>query len=232
MKTLSEEQVAGAVVELLRGLDWDVYQEVVVPGGRVDIVARRRATIWAIEAKVSMGLKVLEQAATWRGHANYVSVAIAGHASPFSASLCRHLGMGVFTVRSTTEVSIDRRSYRDWLNVDTRVEPVLARRRSQAIEKRLREEQRDWAPAGNASSAYYTPWQAVSKRIAELAAERPGIALKEALDALGEAYRYHYGKAPVARNVADWLKRGIVPGVRIEGTGTRQMRIYPAEATP
>lgn len=74
--TKKETELAAVVVEELRGRGWTVYQEVTVGGSVCDIVATSGRVLWAIEAKLGLGLPVLAQARAWQGAATLVSVAV------------------------------------------------------------------------------------------------------------------------------------------------------------
>jgi hypothetical protein len=74
--TKKETELAKVVVGELRERGWTVYQEVTVGGSVCDIVAVSGRVLWAIEAKLSLGMTVLSQAKAWNGAANLVSVAV------------------------------------------------------------------------------------------------------------------------------------------------------------
>ena len=81
---MKETDLARAVVSYLESSGWDVYQEVLrnphSMGGygspRCDIFAVKGGVRWAIECKMSLGFRVLEQVEKWKGYANMVSVAV------------------------------------------------------------------------------------------------------------------------------------------------------------
>lgn len=212
MILLAETKIAEAAVNFLRQFDWEVFQEVEAPGGRVDIVARRGKTIWAVEAKRSMGLSVLDQAFHWTGHANYVSVMVSGNVSALAMRICETFGIGIITTNDGKSVRVLR-------------EPTLRRRRTENIARYLREEQKDWAPAGNSVGRFYTPWKGVAMELANIVRANNGIELKKLMEAVDERFRYHYGKAPVKRNIVRWFDKGFIAGVVIKREG-KEIKLY------
>lgn len=126
----SETEVARPVVEWLRAEGWEVYQEVSMgyADTTCDIVATSGSLLWAIEAKRSKTLALVDQARAWLGYANLVSVV-----TPFtqrrptfrlrSAStwdwICDYWGIGQFEAdrNGTTHSEVLRAALRHWLRM-------------------------------------------------------------------------------------------------------------------
>lgn len=224
---LAETSVAEPCVEYFRGLDWEVFQEVEAAGGRCDIVARRGPVIWTIEAKTSMSMAVMEQAANWIPASNYSAIVVPGNVHArrghFAFRVCEMLGIGILHVDATA-LKHGRRGAE--VPCAVVLEPKLHRKRNGMIERFLREEQKDWSPAGSASGGHYTPFQGVARVIAaQLASEPAGLILAELMTRIDKQFRYHYGKAPIKRNVVRWLDNGYIKHVRVEREG-KVVRVF------
>lgn len=210
----SEQSLAAVVVAWLCDLGWDVYQEVQMHtySSRCDIVARRGPVIYAIECKLSLGLAVLDQAHTWRGHANYISVAVPSARSPSGLRIAGLLGVGVLFVSP----------YTDAVAVRERVPSLFARRRSNALANALCEAHKHAAPAGS-GGGHHTPFRATCNSVRDLVRDYPGSSLREVMSAI----KHHYLSASSARGaMAKWIREGKVPGVVIRRDG-RTPRLYP-----
>ena len=214
---MSEQELAQAVVAWLAGRGWTVYQEVEVSRGgrRCDVVAVRGDLLWAIECKTSIGFAVLEQAHGWLRHAQRVSAATGRSRSAFAAQVARDYGIGWLVVGA-------RRRVRE------RVPPAERARVSQRLRRRLVEEQRTFAPAGNARAQFWSPWKATVLEVQAWAAAHPGGTFAEMVSQV----RHHYRTAATARScLRQHISDGLVPGVRLERDG-RRLVLGRADATP
>src|SRR5262245_58406416 len=91
---ITEQSVAALVVEHLESIGADVYQEVVVPGGVADIVARVVAEIWIVEVKTGWSLELLEQCLGRKRQAHRVFAAtVSGRNFREHAALAEALGI-------------------------------------------------------------------------------------------------------------------------------------------
>lgn len=210
----SEVELAGHVVAWLRGRGWTVHQEVEVGRGgpRCDVVAVRGRQLWAIECKTGVGLAVLEQAHQWLPHAHRVSVATRRSRNAFAVRVLRDYGIG-------------------WLAVSGpgRVRPVVAPAERRAVSERLArslaDEQRTFAPAGNARARFWSPWKATVAEVQAWSAANPSALFSD----LVRSVRHHYRTAATARScLRRHIEDGLIPGVRIERDGGR-LRIAACE---
>jgi len=234
---LTEERLARAVVEYLRGTGWEVYQEVqVTTGGAVaDIVAVRGGLVHIIECKTSLNLDLLAQALHWRYWVHHVSIAVPApakqHVGPGRAlalSIAESRGVGVLLVHV---------AWRHWETdrVSETHAPRLIRRPGppqyllqniRKLRSALCAEQKDFVPAGTASGRCWTPWQATMRRVSEIVRKQPGIRFKELLDTHGI---FHYASRSSARaGLSKWLWEGKVPDVVVRQEG-RELRLYPTK---
>ncbi len=217
----TETDLARAVVAWLTEFGWEVYQEVQPQrnGAVADLVAVRRQVVWVIECKRSLSLALLEQAHGWLGRAHCVSIATPrarrqprGH--QFAAEALRLTGMG-------------------WLEVDPsgrgepvaqRVKPAIGRTAAVApLRAALDERHKTYAPAGNAQSRRWTPFQRTSEAIRATVAAQPGILLSDLVVALA----HHYRTDTAARGtLAKRLRQGVVVGAHLRKVDGR-LRVYP-----
>ena len=203
----SEVELAAHVVSWLTGRGWTVHQEVEVGRGgpRCDLVAVRGKHLWAIECKTGVGLAVLEQAHQWLPHAHRVSVATRRSQNAFAARVLRDYGVGWLAVA-----------------VSGRVRPIVApaerRRISERLVRSLADEQRSFAPAGNARARFWSPWKATLAEVQAFAAAHPAASLSD----LVRGIRHHYRTAATARScLRRHIEDGLVPGVALEREGGR-----------
>ena len=200
----SESELAKPVVEWLKDLKWDVYQEVQTGRGRADIVATQGKIIWALECKTSCSMALLEQAYDWRQQAHYVSVVIPAHRRitglKFTRMVLGLIGIGVLEVSSQF----------DGFKVDETLPPVLRHRISEGLRKELREEHKHFAEAGNSLNKFWTPFAQTCVNIREIVAKSPGITMTEMMKDL----KHHYRTAATARTaIAKWGQSGVIRGV-------------------
>ncbi len=219
VRAMSEVELAAHVVAWLRGRGWTVHQEVEMGRGgpRCDLVAVRGKLLWAIECKTGVGLAVLEQAHQWLPHAHRVSVATRRSRNAFAVRVLRDYGIG-------------------WLAVagPARIRPVVApaerRRISEKLVRSLADEQRSFAPAGNARARFWSPWKATVAEVQAWSAAHPTAPFADLLRAI----RHHYRTAATARScLRRHIEDGLVPGVRLERDGRRLViRAAPVQPEP
>jgi len=148
---------------------------------------------------------VLEQAHQWLPHAHRVSVATRRSQNAFAARVLRDYGVGWLAVA-----------------VSGRVRPIVApaerRRISERLVRSLADEQRSFAPAGNARARFWSPWKATLAEVQAFAAAHPAAPLSD----LVRGIRHHYRTAATARScLRRHIEDGLVPGVALEREGGR-----------
>lgn len=247
--TIREVDVAAAVVRWLRTMDWTVYQEVTIGGGgrTVDIVATRGPLVWAIEAKVSLGLAVLAQAYELLLHAHYVSVAVRAPAGEDRGDrwfaeqvVAAEHGIGVIEVDQRWDEAY---TAQEWV-AETKVEPRFFRtvrpldeygamRLFQKIRHADRTDQRQpylrdlcvdpqqgYAAAGNNLGQRWSPFVGTCAAVRQYVAEHPGCTAADCM----RGVQHHYRCEGTARSsMVHWVGQGRVPGVvqRREGGAIR-----------
>lgn len=207
----AEECLAADLVAWLRGGGWDVYEEVETRSGfgRADVVAVKGSLVHVIEAKVSMGLAVLSQAARWRGHANLVSVATrtwGRRSGDVSVEVCEALGVGWYGVGLPGTV----------LELAA---PRLTRRTSTQVRRALRPEHQTYARAGS-NGGFYSAFrgtvarlvEAVRRAESEQGSWRHGVSPAEVCASIV----HHYATARSAASaLTSAVERGLVPELEV-----------------
>jgi len=208
---MTEQELAATVVAWLRADEWDVYQEVEIPGGRVDIVAVRGRVRLAIETKLGCGFKLFEQIFNASRHAHFASIAVPSmKISSLARRICRDYGIGILHVGAG--------------NVSRFEDGRLNRR---PLDMTLREEQKRWGAAGNEFNMYYTAFRGTKEALYRFALENQGCELSLALASI----QHHYSNARSARSsMKTWIETGKVPGLRLERDG-KTLRLYAGRRT-
>lgn len=218
-----EADLAARVVQYLEEEQWEVYQEVEPRrwGSTADIVAVMGRVVWVIECKLSMSMDLLGQAMDWQGYAHRVSVAVPApkrHRSDkkdiFLHKVCSTWNIGWLEVENN-----------DWSHgVRERMRPGFQRRLvDNRIRDSLTEKHKTYSKAGTDTRKRWTPFQHTCDQVAGLVRQRPGITLKEIVDAVD----HHYASDSGARSsLSHWVQKGVVKGVEAKREG-RYLRFYP-----
>lgn len=207
----SEQQLAAVVVAWLQAAGWEVYQEVSSLEGVADIVATQGGLVWVIEAKLTTGLDVLEQAARWKPWAHQASIATPTR-NRFAYQVARKLGVGALLVGPG--------------DIEEAVEaPLFRRAQADKLRATLHEEHKTFAPAGNATGARSTSFGRTCRAVASYVQRNPGVSLKQLLD---EVETHYTSKSSARASLARWIDAGKVAGVRLERDG-KALRLLPAE---
>lgn len=211
MRFKSETELARHIVAFLTEHGWEVYAEVqlVDRGGVADIVATQGRLVWIIECKTSFGLAVIEQAARWRGRANFISVAVPGSRSGFGTEVLRAFGIGMLTV--------GYEGAQEWLA------PRLNRRAAtERLRKALVPEQKTYVEPGTNSGRRWSPWARTRDAVETYVATHPGVTMKEML----QKVETHYGSTSTARScLYAWIRAGKFKVYLDENY--RPARLYP-----
>jgi hypothetical protein len=223
----AEQELAQAVVAWLGLEGWEVYQEVVTPCGRCDIVAVRGPVRWAIEVKTSLNLAVLDQARQNVAWFHHSSIAVPAPARnlfnmPRSWELAhdyaQRVGFGVIRIVLPL-ADAPRNSSRRETTVKQDVLPRLNRRPGPV---KLHEEQKTWCAAGSSGGGHFTRFQQTVQRLNWHVQRNPGIALKDAI----KGTDHHYASVPSAvAAISKMIRGGVIDSLRLD-----QGKLYPALA--
>lgn len=212
----TEADLIRNMIPCLRDWGWEIYQEVEGPGGRADIVATQGAIRWAIEAKLSFGLPVIEQGNNWRGWAHYSSVVVPSTAgrSHFAREICRERGIGIMVMQMWEDGTLQES-----------LKPKLNRRPGKL---ELHEEQKTFCEAGTNQGGHWTPFKRTCRNLVAAVHAKPGMEFK----ALVKALDHHYSSLSTARScLLRFVQNGVIPGLRVEVVGGKLL-VFPGEAQP
>ncbi len=224
---ISEADIAAAVVQYLTDLQWEVYQEVQLHtgGNCADIVATQGPIVWVIEAKKSLTFEVIAQAASWYRYAHRTSVAVPttrrfSKGRSLAVETLEWQGVGYLPVRCRLQSA-------EVVEHGVVRAPTSRHADAATLRSRLEPEHKTYAVAGNSHGRRWSPFQRTCKLILEHVEANPGTTLKAAVSAVD----HHYATPASARgSLAQWIRAGSVPGVRLEQQG-RMLCVYPAEVT-
>jgi hypothetical protein len=232
----SETDLAKPVVAYLENLKWDVYQEVQMNwgGGIADIVATQGKIVWIIEVKKTLSLDLIAQAASWRYHAHFISVAIPvsmrrhGKGRRMAEKFLDWQGIGLIEV---TAPYMPGSSYSQEATVTNSAygQPQMGRlhrkAKAEKILKVLTPEHKTFAAAGNSAGKRWTPFQRTCSLVKKYVDENPGISMKKLVDSVD----HHYASNAGARSsLARWIEADYIKGIEMRREG-RLLQLYPVK---
>lgn len=213
-----EQKYALAVVEWLTAGGWAVYQEVVTPCGRCDIVATKGPVRWAIEVKTSLNLAVLDQARQNVAYFHHSSIAVPAPArnvyhTPrpwvLAHDYAERLGFGVIRIVLPLADAPRNSSRREAVVV----QDVLPRLNRRPGTVHLHEEQKTWCMAGSSSGGHFTQFAQTVYRLGEYVRRHPGATLKDAI----RGTEHHYASVPSATSaITRMIRGGIINSLRLD----------------
>lgn len=214
--TCTEAQIAQAICDYLRDLQWTTYHEVITTGrggigNRADIVAVQGRLVWVIETKTAFNAEVIGQAMAWRPYAHYISVGTPDRRRWDSATqlflrIVKLDGIGWLTPQPAMGGAWETREARP---------PRLFRRPPlvDRLRNALREEHKTFATPGT-SSRYWTPFKETTRALEQCVVNGPatGVPLKEIVTLI----KHHYARNSTAVScLRDWLLEGRIPQLEL-----------------
>lgn len=197
---ISEEQLAQMVIDHYEKLGYETYKEVTAKGTkgggthRADIIAVKGDEYIVIETKIGFGLKVIEQAFTWKSKSNKSYIAIPKtkrtNTKRFGYEVCRDMGVGVI------EVDVKTKSLFTYCESSINKDPDLPK---------LYEEQKD-ATAG-VSSGYITPFKITKGKIVEYVKQNGECSLSELVENVDHHYR---SDNSAKQSISKLIKIGVI----------------------
>ena len=207
MNSTKETDLFPPVKQLFEKWGFDVYSEVQPGWGgkRADVVAVHWPVVAVIELKTRMSLELLDQALGWKGHANYVYIAVPKlkKRHRFVEQVLRQEGIGLIELRP---------EYRGWNDLLCRIPAKLHRRICLDWHTIIKDEHKNGPPGGSKSGGYITDYSLMMRNVRRIlnypGNGESGLTIKEILDQC-ETY-YKQPKASLAHALLkyekDWCK--------------------------
>lgn len=160
---MKETDLYEPVKNWLEEKGWEVFAEVSGWEGVADIVAKQPPTYCVVEMKTSLSHDVIDQAIRWVGYAHYIYIAIPERKTSvprYLKKLFSEKGIGLL------EVFQDQWSQK----YDVKVQIPSKFKRAYLLKNRtwrLREEHKEFVPAGSSGGAHWTPYKGTMKDVKE-----------------------------------------------------------------
>ena len=195
---MKESDLAEIIIKDLKSDGYEIYSEVLFKQGskRADIVAVNDKEHMVIETKMSMNLKLIEQAFYWKDKVNRVFIFIPSKRkmNRFALKLCRDLGVGVYIYRKGEIVKL--------MESTICKDPDLPK---------LHEQQKE-SVSGSKGGGYVTPFSLTRQKFVSYINERGECYLSEAVKNI----QHHYSSDYSARNALHkMVNTGVISEVEI-----------------
>ena len=178
------------------GPEYEIYKE--VPGyGIIDIVAKSGPITIAVEVKVRLDFRVIEQAKNNMQYCTYSYIAVpASVRKSFGYQICRDYGIGVLSCRESC--------------INEEVIPKINRKRKYYL---LHLEEYMKRSVAGSRNDRITAFKATIERMTLYIKQHPGCTLKECLEKID----FHWGNIYSAKgSVYQWIRRGIITEFKLE----------------
>lgn len=212
---LKEADLARKLIQSLLSEGWTVYEEVVLHGSRVDIVATQGPLVVAYECKLHLNLEVLAQAEHWKRYAHQTWVVTpwprsSSRAAMMGIKVCQSFGIGCMAFSKSGQ------------SFEVKVDPVLQRK---AMVKTMRaalvEEQITTGSvtslAGTNRGGYSTPYRRTVTAIQGYLRSNGGRALLK--EVMANIKHHYHSSASAKSTIRLRVLHNLVPGVVLEYEG-------------
>lgn len=190
----TEKELAKAVVSWLQEQHWDVWQEVQFHtyGATNDIYAMYGKISWAIECKLTLNLKVIEQA--YRSRAVIKSIAIPHrNSNSFGEKICKDYGIGVISVTSIGNVNYS----------PGRLNRGFYKNSEQTIEF-LKKVPKEFCEAGS-KNGHWTPYKATIEQCKSFIRKNSGCSISDIMKHIDHHYNSDStAKACITKALKEW----------------------------
>ena len=182
--------------------EYDVYQEVRACHSRViDIVVHKGSSLMAIETKMTLNMKLWEQAFKNKKWCGYSYIAIPQNVYNKSlkkmiSGMCKGLNIGVIIVGYDGTVSIQFKPYED---IPT-----------QTLE--LYDEQKSFAKAGSGGVPYFTPFK---KTVCEIKKYLEKHGRSELVTVISSVDHHYKTSQSAIQSIRKYASKGIIKGITI-----------------
>jgi len=213
---VKETELAQIILEHLQAEGWETWQEVTLPLGRADIVAKSGPLVWVVETKLSLSLDLIEQAFCRLPYAHLVSIAVPERKNGlrnFTRRLLTDAGIGLFEVT----VYVGGGSF-----VRDR-SPSLHRKVNLDWTRTLCDGHKTALAAGSKAGGQWTPFRQTCAEALRFVTANPGCDPKQLI----EGIKHHYYNNVSARtSLIRRIDEGIIPGLELRREG-RRIKIFP-----
>ncbi len=224
MTGVKETEIAKGAADWLEERGYEVFQEVRGPNTnrRVDVVGRVQGSVVTVEAKVSLGLAVIAQAANWYSHATETWVAVPRVTTlrhdtfALAREICESRGVGILAVGDRHE------GFKASVAVGALVHGRDVTKWNACLHPQQKESQ-GWSQGGGYSTEFSRTCQALVETVTE---NGGSMELKAAM----KATKHHYSRIATAvqsfsgcLNAAGTERSPHLSRLRIEGKGTKAM---------
>lgn len=190
----SEKDLAKVVVSWLQEQHWDVWQEVQFHayGPTNDIYAMNGKISWAIECKLTLNLKVIEQAFNSRAIIKSIAIPYRNYNS-FGEKVCKDYGIGVISVSNSGNINyfpgkLNREFYKF----------------SEKTIEFLNKVPKEFCEAGS-KSGHWTPYKATIEQCKLFIKKNPGCSISDIMKDIKHHYRSDStAKACIAKALREW----------------------------
>jgi len=223
MGRMSETDLGELLIPWLEHKGWDVYQEVQFRygGQRADLACLKDDELWIIELKVSLGLKVIEQAERWKVHYRSVGVKSSRRRSRFPQRVCKAFEVGLIEI--------------DEVQVKEKLSPipqdVTDRYVTDNYISELDELHKTLVQAGSKHGGYLTRYRRSMIAIREWLKDHPGSTLQEIYEGVGVLHYAHeksfkQSVRMALRNYEDWCQEKFTRREPVIGAPKYTPRVY------
>jgi hypothetical protein len=193
MKNNPEAELAKEVIKHFESLGYITYKEVSLSGGgsiRADIFCKKEDESIAIEVKMNMCLKIIEQGFKWREHCNktYIVISKKGKPNLFAEMICRDYGIGLIYCKNGI--------------ITERIPPLITK---DPKEPKLYEEQL-LSLASNNKGDFITPFRLTHKRLVDYVGDKKLI-LSEVISNIDHHYKDNQS---AANSIKSMIKIGVI----------------------
>ncbi len=208
----SEASLAALITKWLKENHYSVYEEVSFKGGLADVVAVKDGLTTAIEAKLCLSLKVLEQASFWRHFTDWSFVAVPFYRRDkwpdgwrFGFELALDRGISIMTLDAESEemrVTVSEKPFRPLDSVNyKKLHAQLKLMPATGFEN----------IAGTCRTAHWTPFKHTIALLTDYVKQHPGCTLR---DVVNEVPSHYKSKTSFMYSVIDYLGKGVIKSIR------------------
>lgn len=196
---------------------FEVFQEVPLMGGYVDVVIKIDKYYHCVECKTSLSLEVIAQALDRKPYCHYASVFVPmakmSAGKRLAIRIMKQYGIGCYEYNSKRN------------EVKETLQPKINRRvLDHHLKSTIREEHKTFAQAGSRNVKRYTSFRATVDELTRYVKNNPG----QAFNVIIGAITTHYKTASTAKScLLGYIRSGVIKGIRIETGEKGKLLLFP-----